>query len=93
MFLAAACDPDDILFLFAEAEFSGVEQPIDNIIVTAHPVVDQLRFTFRTSYKKRRRFTNRYARRKSNERLPSIVELSQHDGVTLFLSPKAGAGG
>src|SRR3546814_17240129 len=61
----------DLLALGAEAELCRVEQPIDDIVAAAQPVVDELGFTPLVDQEQRRRFTDCEGGREFDECLRS----------------------
>src|SRR5262249_22803777 len=72
-----AHDADLLLMVAAEAKFGGREQPVDDIVVLAGAIVDELGTTLATEQEERRHLALANAAWKLDEDLGTIVEGAQ----------------
>ena len=61
----------------AEPELRRSEEPVDDHVMVAHPIIDELAAAFRSDHPERRHLAAANAGRELDEHLPPVIEGSQ----------------
>lgn len=70
----AAMDANYGLVLLAEAKFCGLEEPVDDIVAAAHPVIDEFGIAGLAKDEERRGVTGLHGRWHLDEDLAAIIK-------------------